>query len=111
MKRIENSELNKQNNDMASFNDLGYCTRQESEQFTSANILEVTVATNGYQGGDSGHGSRTYFSLEDLGSTDMDVRADRGKVEIMLGGDCELQTFIDALRWAADRLEEMSKEG
>lgn len=96
---------------MASFNDLSYCTKQESEQFTSANIIEATVATNGYQGGDSGHGSRTYFSLEDLASTDMDVRTGRGKVEIMLGGDCELQTFIEALRWAADKLEEMSKEG
>ena len=41
----------------------------------------------------------------------MDVRAGRGKVEIMLGGDRELQTFIDVLRWAADKLEEMSKEG
>lgn len=96
---------------MASFNDLCFCTKQESEQFTSANILKATVATNGYQGGDSGHGSRTYFSLEDLASTDMDIRAGRGKVEIMLGGDCEFQTFIDSLRWAADKLEEMSKEG
>ncbi len=41
----------------------------------------------------------------------MDIRAGRGKVEIMLGGDCEFQTFIDSLRWAADKLEEMSKEG
>jgi hypothetical protein len=29
----------------------------------SANILEVEAGTNGYQGGDTGHGSRTYFRI------------------------------------------------
>ena len=37
----------------------------------SANILEVEAGTTGYQGGDSGHGGRTYFRIEDAGSTDM----------------------------------------
>lgn len=94
---------------MADFDELSFCSKRESEEFVSANILRATVATNGYQGGDSGHGSRTYFSLEDLGSTDIDIRAERGKVEIMLGGDCELDTFIQALRWAADTLAGMVK--
>lgn len=93
---------------MADFDDLKCCTKHKTEEFTSANILKATVATNGFQGGDSGHGSRTYFSLEDLGSTDMDVRVSSCKVEIMLGGDTELRTFIEALRWAADTLESMS---
>lgn len=70
----------------------------------------VTVGTNGYQGGDSGHGSRTYICLEDLGSTDIDAAVSLNhdgytKVEIMLGGDSELDSLIDTLRWAADRLE------
>lgn len=94
---------------MASFNDFDKCGKKEKKCFSSANILEATVATNGYQGGDSGHGSRTYFCLEDLGGTDMDARVSDSKVEIMLGGDTELETFIEALRWAADRLEQMSK--
>lgn len=95
---------------MADFIDKKMCTKEETEQFTSANIIEVTVASNGLQGGDSGHGSRTYFSLEDLASTDMDIRTSGKKVEIMLGGDTELQTFTDALRWAADTLEKMSDQ-
>jgi hypothetical protein len=33
----------------------------------SCNILEVEAGTNGYQGGDSGHGSRTYFRIKDEG--------------------------------------------
>ncbi len=94
---------------MADFNDLTTCTKKETKQFVSANILEATVATNGYCGGDSGHGSRTYLCLEDLSGTDMDVKSVGRKVEIMLGGDCELETFIQSLRWAADTLEKMSQ--
>ena len=41
----------------------------------SANILEVEDGTTGYQGGDSGHGGRTYFRIEDAASTDMEVRS------------------------------------
>lgn len=60
-------------------------------------------------GGDSGHGGHTYFSLEDLGGTDMNIIVDGkliscSKVEVSLGGDTELRTFIEALEFAADRL-------
>lgn len=72
--------------------------------------MNVKVATNGYCGGDSGHGSRTYFKLEDRASTDIDIRLLNNSkgFEVMLGGDAELETFIQALRWAADNLEEMA---
>ena len=97
---------------MASFNDIDNCGTHHSEEFGLFNILGVTVATNGYQGGDSGHGGRTYIRLEDLSSTDIDARVSVGpdtnsKVEIMLGGDSELDSVIEALRWAADKLEEL----
>ena len=97
---------------MASFNDIDNCGTHHSEEFGFFNILGVTVATNGYQGGDSGHGGRTYIRLEDLSSTDIDARVSVGpntnsKVEIMLGGDSELDSVIEALRWAADKLEEL----
>ena len=39
----------------------------------SANILEVEAGTNGYQGGDTGHGSRTYFRISDEACTDIHV--------------------------------------
>ena len=50
--------------------------------------------------------------LEDLGSTDIDAAVSLNhdgytKVEIMLGGDSELDSMIDALRWAADKLEDL----
>lgn len=95
---------------MADFKDLEVIKNLREEEFVNCNILGVKVATNGYCGGDSGHGSRTYLRLEDKAATDIDIRLINGGtgVEIMLGGDTELETFIQALRWAADNLEEMA---
>ena len=97
---------------MADFNDKDRCRELHSSEFGTFNTLGVTVATNGYQGGDSGHGSRTYITIEDLCSTDIDAVVTYGqdtnaKVEIMLGGDSELDSMIDALSWAADKLQEL----
>ena len=40
-------------------------------EMVNANILEVETGTNGYHGGDSGHGGRAILRLSDLASTDM----------------------------------------
>lgn len=85
-----------------------------SREITSANILEIEAGTTGYMGGDSGHGGRTYFRIEDAGGTDIQVHpigryADEG-FEVILGGDCELETMIRALRFIAKVLEEESQE-
>ncbi len=50
--------------------------------------------------------------LEDFGSTDIDAAVSLNhdgftKVEIMLGGDSELGSMIDPLRWVADKLEDL----
>ena len=67
----------------------------EKTEIISANILEVEVGTNGPQGGDSGHGCRTYFKLQDGASTDIRVRVNNGDwfylmsegpIEIAFGG-------------------------
>ena len=84
-------------------------------EILSANILEVEAGTNGYQGGDSGHGSRTYFRIKDLASTDMDVHVTRDQFgcdgfEVTLGGDCELETIITALKFITQVLEDGAKE-
>lgn len=93
-------------------------------QITSANILTVEVGTTGYRGGDSGHGGRTYLRITDDSCTDMrctlkgefydeydrpEVQShathNAHQIEIILGGDCEMDTFTTALRFAADVLE------
>ena len=85
-------------------------------EITSCNVLEVEVGTTGYMGGDTGHGGRTYLRIKDLGGTDMSVNAptdiygDCGEVEIMFGGDTELATLIEALKWTISILEVKSAE-
>lgn len=82
----------------------------------SCNLLEVEAGTTGYMGGDSGHGGRTYFRIKDEGGTDMDIHVIRDRfgttseLEVTLGGDCELETMIRALKFITKVLEEESEE-
>lgn len=85
-----------------------------TREIYSANVLEVEAGTNGFQGGDSGHGGRTYIRIEDMGSTDIRVnplgRDGNGGFELFLGGDCELETMIRALKFITKVLEDGAKE-
>ena len=88
----------------------GVTVKTYKKEIDSANIIEVEVGSTGYMGGDSGHGGRTYMRIKDLGGTDMSCRLSgtscgtTGQVELMFGGDCELDTFIEALRFSIDVL-------
>lgn len=58
----------------------------------SCNILEVEAGTTGYCGGDTGHGGRTYFRIQDAACTDMEIhsyttRCGSNGFEVCLGGD------------------------
>lgn len=70
----------------------------------SCNIIEVEVGTTGHMGGDAKYGARTYFKIENIASTDMQCRVNGNSidnvnlVELSFGGDCELDTFCEALR-------------
>lgn len=85
-------------------------------EVVSANILDVEAGTTGYMGGDTGHGGRTYFRISDAACTDMDVHVLRDRYgdatgfEVTLGGDCELETMIRALKFITKVLEDESKE-
>ena len=85
-----------------------------SRDIYSANVLEVEAGTNGYQGGDSGHGSRTYFRIENAGGTDIEAQLigpyGTDGIEVTLGGDCELDTIIQALKFIVKALEDGAKE-
>ena len=88
-----------------------------------ANVLAARAATNGYHGGDAGHGSHSYVELEDMGGTAMEVSVNDEKIEeifatgeilnpkvrIDVFGDTELMTLINALRFMADALEEAAE--
>lgn len=78
--------------------------------------IEAEAGTTGFMGGDATSGGRTYFCLKDMGFTNMHVKTTRGRdgntgeVEFFLGGDCELETIIRALKFVVKVLEEESKE-
>jgi hypothetical protein len=73
-------------------------------EISECNIIAVEAGTNGYHGGDTGHGSRTYIRIEDKGGTDIDVKVTENNVgkaiEFVLGGDSELSTIIKTLEFA-----------
>lgn len=78
--------------------------------------MEIEAGTTGYCGGDSGHGGRTYFSIKDLGGTDLHAEADKDKfgstheVKILVGGDAELTTMIEALEFILQVLKDGADE-
>jgi len=90
--------------------------KRASEAFVNCNILKATVSTTGYCGGDSGHGGRTIIEIEDEASTEWSLSkyiSPSGHLKgfrLELGGDAELDTIIEALRWCADKLTEMASE-
>ncbi len=81
-------------------------------EIIDANILSVEAGTNGYQGGDTGHGGRTYIRISDEGGTDISAKVLKDRyggttgIEIALGGDAELSTMIEALKFITKVLEE-----
>jgi hypothetical protein len=78
--------------------------------FESLNIITVHTGTNCPAGGDSGHGGRTVFGITNHASTDLRVGVNGettievSAVEIVLGGDTECETFIQALEYALNVL-------
>lgn len=83
-----------------------------SREIFNCNVLTVEAGTTGYCGGDTGHGGRTYIRIQDEGGTDIHAHAlgkygDEG-VEILLGGDTELETMVQALEFVLKALKEMA---
>lgn len=77
----------------------------KEKEIVSCNILRVEAGTTGLKGGDTGHGGRTYFSITDEASTDMEVNVFNNGFEVMLGGDTELETMIEALEFIIKTLK------
>ena len=84
-------------------------------EITDCCILKVTAGTNGFCGGDSGHGGECFLELYNAAAADMSVSidgkefAETNQVVISFGGDAELQTFIEALEAGAQILRAFSE--
>ena len=79
-----------------------------SKTFEDACIISVKVGTNGFKGGDAGHGCETYLEFQLDGGHEIEVDKKRDKIVIKLGGDAELRTIIEGLHFAAKSLELLS---
>ncbi len=85
----------------------------KTKTISSANILKVSAGTNCPQGGDAGHGGRTYLKLKNEAGTSLEIKvngqefdlANDGEFEIILAGDTECETFIKALKFTVATLE------
>lgn len=82
----------------------------KEKEIINGNILKATVGTNGYCGGDKGHGSITYLKFEDIDGTFYKVNKLKNGFEILLGGDSELETFIESLKFAYESLKKLTEE-
>ena len=78
-----------------------------SKEFPDACILNVKVGTNGFMGGDAGHGSKTYLEFE-LSGSEFEIDKSKDKIVIQVKGDAELRTMIQGLSFAAKSLELLS---
>jgi hypothetical protein len=76
------------------------------QTFTNANIIAVTLEHNGFHGGDAGHGGFVKITIEDLASTYMEVNGkESSKFELLLKGDAERTTLLEALKMITKELE------
>lgn len=94
-------------------------------EIVSANILNAKACTNGYHGGDAGHGGHSYIELQNSSCSCMQItvsdedgvvfQTEEGvagqSVRIDMRGDTELYTLIESLRFMADALEDASDYG
>lgn len=74
--------------------------------FADACILGVEVRTNGFQGGDAGHGGETHITFRDESSTAMDlIDVKEGTFTIRFRGDAELRVLARAIHYLDGKLK------
>lgn len=80
-------------------------------------FASVTCGTNGYKGGDWGHGSRAYVKVEGISLGGYHVRKVEefldglsNGFEIAVGGDWELESLIETFETIATNLKKMQKD-
>lgn len=80
----------------------------ETEISSFYNSLSVEAGTTGYMGGGAGKGGRTFIKILNINDTDIEVQrdADGQGFTVKLGGDTELDTFIEALEFVISTLKE-----
>ena len=69
-------------------------------------VLTTTVAGNGQQGGDAGHGARARIKLENSsGFVFEEIKTTEDSIDFTVAGDAEVRCIIDSFRKIANELE------
>ena len=76
------------------------------QEFTSANILGVTVEHNGFQGGDEGHGGFVRIAFKNKSSTSMQLNGKYcDSFDFTFRGDTERDTLVSGLKMIVKELD------
>ena len=102
--------------------------RKVTEQFISANMFDVDVHHNGYQGGDAGHGGFVDIKFKNFQDTSLEVTVRDGEnvqqihhfhpegggmiftqpssLQLVFKGSTERDTLVEALEFIVKELKE-----
>ena len=81
-----------------------------NEEFSSLNMLSVTVEHNGYMGGDAGHGGYVKLIFEDISSTCMELNGNKcDRFDFIVRGDSERDTLVASLKMIVKELEQKTR--
>lgn len=89
--------------------------RKSTQEFIHFSIFEVTVETNGYQGGDASHGGFLKVNLRDLRGINWECNVDGyfekerinipKSVELIFRGDPEIKIFYENIKHIKEYLD------
>lgn len=88
---------------------------KSTQEFINASIFEVTVETNGYQGGDAGHGGYLEIDFKDLSATAWECTVNKYRekekiefprsVKFIFRGDSEIENFYESIKYIKEYLD------
>ena len=88
---------------------------KSTQAFINASILEISVETNGYRGGDGGHGGFLKVEFKNLGATNWECAVDGyyeetktnlpKSVELIFRGDLEIENFYESIKHIKEYLD------
>lgn len=94
---------------------------KNSQEFINFSRLEVTVETNGYQGGDASHGGYLKIEFKNLGATNWECNVNGyfekerinlpKSVELIFRGDSEIENFYESIKHIKEYLDKKLEGG
>ena len=93
---------------------------KSTQEFINFSMFEVEVETNGYQGGDAGHGGYLEVEFKNTSATSWECIVDNSKqkektefprsVKLIFRGDSEIQNFYGSIKHIKEYLDKKLEE-